>query len=64
MGALDEMSEEVVQSTIESYEKEIVKSDTEQAVVITNSGFVWKCHGVKSNVYPDVDVTEFSFSKE
>lgn len=50
------LSEDVIHSTIEKYEAEIADSDIEHAVVIMRTGFVCKCHGVKGNVYPDVDL--------
>lgn len=56
LGSLDDISEDVIHSTLEKYEAEIVNSDIEQAVVISSSGLVWRCYGDKDNVYPNVDL--------
>lgn len=56
LGTLDDLSEEMIQSTLRKYEKEIVDSDIENAVVITKQGAVWRCYGNKNNVYPNVDL--------
>lgn len=56
LGTLDNMSEDVVLSTLRGYEKEIAGYDKESAVVITALGFVFQCFGDKESVYPDEDM--------
>ncbi len=56
LGALDDISDDVVKSTLEKYESEIVKSDIENAIVVTKSGLVFQCFGDKNGVYPDVQL--------
>lgn len=56
IGVLDDLSEDVVISTLRKYEKEIVGSETEHAIVVTSSGEIWRCHGNKNSVYPNVDL--------
>lgn len=56
IGSLDDMSDDMIKSTLKSYEDEIVNSDIENAVVVSKSGLVWKCFGNKSAVFPDVDL--------
>ena len=56
LGTLDNMSEDMVLSTLREYEKEIVGYDKESAVVITESGLVFQCFGDKESVHPDDDM--------
>lgn len=56
LGTLDNMSKDVVLSTLRGYEKEIVGYDKESAVVITALGLVFQCFGDKESVYPDEDM--------
>ncbi len=51
LGSLDNMTKNVVISTLRGYEKEIVGYDTESAVVITSMGLIFQCFGDKENVY-------------
>jgi len=45
-----------VQSTLEKYEKIIMKEPVENAVVITKTGEVIRCFGNKNSVYPGSDL--------
>lgn len=56
LGTLDNVSEDVVLSTLRGYEKEIAGYDKESAVVITESGLVFQCFGDKESVHPDDDI--------
>lgn len=56
LGALDNMSKDVVLSILRGYEKELVNYDKESAVVITSMGLVFQCFGGKENVYVDEDM--------
>lgn len=58
LGSLDDISDDVIKSTLEKYESEIVKSDIENAVVITKSGLIFQCFGNENGVYPDIDLGE------
>lgn len=46
----------MVKSTLERLESEIVKSDIENAIVVTKSGLIFQCYGNKNGVYPNVDL--------
>ena len=56
LGALDNMSEDVVISTLEEYEKEIAGYDKESAIVITDTGLIFQCFGNRENVYVNEDM--------
>ncbi len=56
LGTLDNVSEDVVLSTLRGYEKEIAGYDKESAVVITALGLVFQCFGDKESVHPDDDM--------
>lgn len=56
LGSLDDVSDDMVKLTLEKYESEIVKSDIENAVVITKSGLVFQCFGNKEGVYPNINL--------
>ena len=56
LGSLDNMSKDVVLSTLRGYEKEIAGYDKESAVVITALGLVFQCFGDKESVHPDDDM--------
>lgn len=56
LGTLDNVSEDVVLSTLRGYEKEIAGYDKESAVVITALGLVFQCFGDKENVYLEDDM--------
>ena len=56
LGALDNMSEDVVISTLEEYEKEIAGYDIESAVVITDTGLIFQYFGDKESVHPEADM--------
>lgn len=58
LGSLDDTSEDMIKSTLEKYELDIVKSDIENAVVITKTGLVFQCYGNKNGVYPNLDLGE------
>ncbi len=56
LGSLDNISKDVVLSTLRGYEKELVNYDKESAIVITSMGLVFQCFGGKENVYVDEDM--------
>lgn len=56
LGSLDDTSDAMVKSTLERLESEIVKSDIENAIVVTKSGLIFQCYGNKNGVYPNVDL--------
>ena len=58
IGSLADMSENVIQSTLEKYGTELVESEIENAVVISKSGLVWQCFGNEKEVYPNTDLGE------
>ena len=41
---------------MKAYEKDIVGSDIENAIVITKKGEVWRCYGTENRVFPDSDL--------
>lgn len=51
---IDFTDKKQVQSTLESYEKEIVKQDFETAIAVTKSGEVFKIDGTAGRVHPEV----------
>ena len=58
IGSLADLSEDVVQSTLRGFGEELVGADTENAVIISKSGLVWKCFGNRNSVYPNADLGE------
>ena len=46
----------MVKSTLEKFEAEIVNSEIENAIVITNTGLIWQCFGNKEEVFPNIDL--------
>lgn len=56
LGTLENMSEDMVKSTLEKFEAEIVNSEIENAIVITNTGLIWQCFGNKEEVFPNIDL--------
>lgn len=50
-----------VRLELEEYEKEIVKSDIEHAIVVTKTGKVYECFGDLNGVHPDTDLGEELF---
>lgn len=61
LGSLDDISDGVIKLTLEKYEPEIVKSNVENAIVITKTGLVFQCFGDINGVYPDVDMGDELF---
>ena len=53
---LDDTTRDAIKSKLQEYEREIVKSDIENAIVITKDGEVWQCYGDQNNVYPNIDL--------
>lgn len=51
LGSLENMSDNVIKSTLKKYEKEIVNYDKESAIVVTTVGQIFQCFGTKNNVY-------------
>lgn len=45
LGALENVSDDVVKSTLEEYELKIAESSVENAVIITKTGLMWQCFG-------------------
>lgn len=58
LGSLDDLSDDVIKSTLERYEMEIADSEIENAIVISKSGLVWRCYGDKESVFPNIDLGE------
>ena len=58
IGSLADMSEDMVQSTLEKFGAELAESEIENAVVISKSGLIWQCFGKKNAVYPNADLGE------
>lgn len=56
--SLDFSDEKLVQSKLAEYEAQIVSQPTENAIVITKAGKVYRCTGDLNGVYPDVDLGE------
>ena len=50
-----------VRLELEEYEKEIVKSDIEHAIVVTKTGKMYECFGDLNGVHPDTDLGEELF---
>ncbi len=55
---IDIKNENMIQSTLEKYEKEICSNNNENAIVVTKSGKVKQCFGNDIAVYPDVDLED------
>lgn len=56
--SLDFSDEKLVQSKLAEYEAQIVSQPTENAIVITKAGKVYRCTGDLNGVYPDADLGE------
>ena len=56
LGSLESVTDDMVQSSLEKYESEIVSSAIENAIVITQSGLIWHCFGNHNTVFPDIDL--------
>ena len=56
LGSLDDTSDAMVKSSLEKHESEIVKSNIENAIVVTMAGLIFQCYGNKNGVYPNVDL--------
>lgn len=53
---LDKVDYNIAVKKLKAYEKEIVGSDIENAIVITKKGEVWRCYGTENRVFPDSDL--------
>ena len=53
---LDEVDYNIAVKKLKAYEKDIVGSDIENAIVITKKGEVWRCYGTENRVFPDSDL--------
>lgn len=56
--SLDFSDEKLVQSKLAEYEAQIVSQPTENAIIITKAGKVYRCMGDLNGVYPDADLGE------
>ena len=56
LGRIDFTDKNMVQSTIEHFESQIVAQKVENAIVITREGRVVRCVGHFNGVYPDEDI--------
>ena len=56
IGSIDSTSLDVVKSYLKEYEKQIVNSSIENAIVICEDGMIYRCKGTLYGVYPDVDL--------
>lgn len=56
--SLDFFDEKLVQSKLAEYEAQIVSQPTENAIIITKAGKVYRCTGDLNGVYPDADLGE------
>ena len=56
LGRIDFTDKNMVQSTIEHFESQIVAQKVENAIVITQEGRVVRCVGHLNGVYPDEDI--------
>ncbi len=57
LGKLKTLTHEKAIKLLEKYEKEIVDSDIENAIIILEDGSYYQCYGVKDNVYPYDDLS-------
>lgn len=55
---IDVSNQNVVQETLEKYEEQIVNSEVENAIVISENGEVYQCFGNLNGVWPDADLGE------
>lgn len=58
LGSLDNVSYDMVKSTLKKYEPKIAEYDNESAIVVTAAGLVFQCFGTKNKVFPDADLGE------
>lgn len=58
LGRVDFSNKDMVLSEIMKYEKVIVDSPIENAVVVKKDGTIIRCFGVLNGVYPDIDLGE------
>lgn len=55
---IDTSDKNLVKSILKKYERIISDSDTENAIVVTKDGKVYRTFGDKNHVYPDLDLNE------
>ncbi len=55
---IDTSDKNLVKSILKKYERIISDSDTENAIVVTKDGKVYRTFGDKNNVYPNLDLGE------
>ncbi len=56
LGNIDFSDKNMVLSKLEDYEKLIMDSSVENAIVISRDGNIWQCFGTLNGVYPDMDL--------
>lgn len=56
IGKLDDLSEKNIIKTFEQYENRIKSQKEETAIVITSNGDIYQCFGIKTAVFPDIDL--------
>lgn len=56
LGCLDDTSDDVIKSILRDYEKDIINSEIENAIVVSKSGMMWKCYGTTNQVFPNIDL--------
>lgn len=57
LGKIDNLTSDKAIKLLEDYEKIIVDSDIENAIIILEDGSYYQCYGVKDNVYPYDDLS-------
>lgn len=56
LGAVENVSEDMIKSVLEDYEALIVNSSVENAIIITKDGLMWQCAGDINRVYIDSSI--------
>ena len=56
IGSLENTDDDMIKSSLETYEKQIAESSIENAVIITKDGLIWQCIGSKDAVLLDADM--------
>lgn len=56
LGSLENISVNMVESTLKKYEKQIVNYDKESAIVVTAAGQIFQCFGGKNNISLETDM--------
>lgn len=58
LGSLENVSYNVVKSTLKKYEPKIAEYDNESAIIVTAAGLIFQCFGTKNNVFLIDDMGE------